>query len=222
MARLCAPVCQGYLGTPPSCRPECTVSSDCPRSQACNNQKCIDPCSGTCGLKALCQVVNHNPVCSCSEGFTGDPFTRCDFVRKDLLFFRRILFAATKIGEIHLLSPLVTPAVRVPSEDTCASCQCGPNSIYQTINDKPSCACLPDFIGSPPNCRPECVSNSECSSNLACINRKCQDPCPGSCAPNAECRVVSHTPMCACLGGYTGDPFTQCNLKQRKLQHRYT
>lgn len=104
-----------------------------------------------------------------------------------------------------------------PQEDTCASCQCGPNSVFQTVNDKPSCACLPDFIGSPPNCRPECVSNSECSSNMACINRKCRDPCPGSCGSNAECRVVSHTPMCACLSGFTGDPFTQCIPKPRKI-----
>lgn len=110
----------------------------------------------------------------------------------------------------------------MPTEDTCASCQCGPNSIYQSINDKPSCACMPDFIGSPPNCRPECVSNSECASQLACINRKCQDPCPGSCASNAECRVVSHTPMCACLSGYTGDPFTQCTFRQRKSPYKDT
>lgn len=109
--------------------------------------------------------------------------------------------------------------MKPPQEDTCASCQCGPNSIYQTINDKPSCACLPDFIGSPPNCRPECVSNSECSSNLACINRKCRDPCPGSCGSNTECRVVSHTPMCTCLTGFTGDPFAQCIPKRRKIHH---
>lgn len=73
----------GFLGNPPNCRPECVVSSDCPRNQACNNQKCIDPCSGTCGWKALCQVVNHNPVCSCPSGFTGDPFFRCEFISKN-------------------------------------------------------------------------------------------------------------------------------------------
>lgn len=109
--------------------------------------------------------------------------------------------------------------MRPSQEDTCASCQCGPNSIFQTINDKLSCACLPDFIGSPPNCRPECVSNSECSSNLACIDRKCKDPCPGSCGSNTECRVVSHTPMCACLTGFTGDPFAQCIPKRRKIYY---
>lgn len=52
-------------------------SSECPLIQACNNQKCIDPCPGTCGIGAICHVVNHNPVCSCPDRFTGDPFVRC-------------------------------------------------------------------------------------------------------------------------------------------------
>lgn len=70
--------CQkNYIGTPPACRPECTVSSECPQDKACMNQRCIDPCPGTCGLNARCNVINHNPICSCSPGFTGDPFIRC-------------------------------------------------------------------------------------------------------------------------------------------------
>lgn len=67
----------GYIGAPPSCRPECVVSSECPLSQACSNQKCRDPCPGTCGIGATCQVVNHNPVCSCPPRYTGDPFLNC-------------------------------------------------------------------------------------------------------------------------------------------------
>lgn len=70
--------CQtNYIGTPPSCHPECMVSSECAQDKACVNQKCVDPCPGTCGLNARCQVVNHNPICSCSAGYTGDPFVRC-------------------------------------------------------------------------------------------------------------------------------------------------
>lgn len=73
---------QGYIGSPPSCRPECTVNSDCRLDEACSNQKCRDPCPGTCGVGAKCQVINHNPICSCLPGYTGDPFTRCQFIRK--------------------------------------------------------------------------------------------------------------------------------------------
>lgn len=66
-----------YIGSPPNCRPECLVSSECSLTKACINQKCGDPCSGTCGLNTNCQVINHSPICSCLPQFTGDPFTRC-------------------------------------------------------------------------------------------------------------------------------------------------
>lgn len=68
---------QGYVGSPPTCKPECVISTECQLNEACVNQKCIDPCPGTCGLNALCQVVNHNPICTCPERYSGDPFIRC-------------------------------------------------------------------------------------------------------------------------------------------------
>lgn len=70
----------GYIGSPPSCRPECVVSSDCSRSEACSNLKCVNPCVGSCGVRAQCQVINHNPICSCPAGLSGDPFVRCDTI----------------------------------------------------------------------------------------------------------------------------------------------
>lgn len=93
---------------------------------------------------------------------------------------------------------------------------CGLNSKCQIANDAPLCTCLSEYIGEPPNCRPECVSNGECSTQLACINQKCRDPCPGSCGINSECRVISHASMCVCIAGFEGDPFVQCNPKQSK------
>lgn len=72
----------GYLGNPPTCRPECIVNSECRLNEACSNQKCINPCTGTCGIGAKCNVINHRPICSCAPGLTGDPFTRCHETRK--------------------------------------------------------------------------------------------------------------------------------------------
>lgn len=83
---------EGFLGTPPSCRPECTVSSDCDLNESCSNQKCIDPCPGTCGINAKCQVINHNPICSCAPGYTGEPFTRCHPIRKLNSFIHYVNF----------------------------------------------------------------------------------------------------------------------------------
>lgn len=102
----------------------------------------------------------------------------------------------------------------MPIGNPCQPSPCGPNSECRVTGESYSCICVRDYVGSPPNCRPECVSNSECPSNLACINLKCKDPCAGACGLNSECRVVSHTPMCICLSGYTGDPFSQCTIKQ--------
>lgn len=48
---------------------------------ACQNQKCIDPCPGTCGIEARCQVINHYAACSCPPGYTGDPFNRCTRIK---------------------------------------------------------------------------------------------------------------------------------------------
>lgn len=88
-----------YIGSPPGCRPECVVSSECSSHLACVNQKCSDPCPNTCGIEATCKTLNHNPICSCSHGYTGDPFARCTKIRKfsefSLLFvvlYNRIIF----------------------------------------------------------------------------------------------------------------------------------
>lgn len=66
-----------YVGSPPGCRPECVVSSECAHDKACINQKCVNPCPEPCAENALCRVINHSPVCSCRTEQTGDPFSRC-------------------------------------------------------------------------------------------------------------------------------------------------
>lgn len=80
----------GYIGSPPTCRPECVTSSECLLNQACTNQKCINPCLGTCGIAADCQVINHNPVCRCRPRYTGNPFVACRVIRKPTYIFHEI------------------------------------------------------------------------------------------------------------------------------------
>ena len=94
---------------------------------------------------------------------------------------------------------------------------CGPNSEPpRVVGTRCQCNCLPEMLGSPPNCRPECQINNDCPTDRACINRKCQDPCPGLCGVNAYCRVRNHIPICVCNQGYIGDPFTSCQLPPSK------
>lgn len=70
-----------YFGDPyTGCRPECVTNSDCERTKACLNNKCRDPCPGTCGIHAECRVLNHAPSCYCLPGYTGDPLTQCKLI----------------------------------------------------------------------------------------------------------------------------------------------
>jgi hypothetical protein len=95
----------------------------------------------------------------------------------------------------------------VTTDDLCNPSPCG----FNTECKDGICTCLTEFVGDPYiGCRPECIQSSDCPFNKACIKRKCQDPCPGVCAYNAECIVIKHTPMCSCASGTTGNAFLSC------------
>lgn len=99
-------------------------------------------------------------------------------------------------------------------EDQCNPSPCGSNT--QCING--ICTCLPEYNGDPYlGCRPECVLNSECPREKACLRSKCINPCPGTCAQNAFCEVLNHIPMCSCPVGMEGNAFVQCRPLQSTL-----
>lgn len=172
-----------------NCRPECVQNSDCPYDKSCMNTKCVNPCIGTCGFNAECQVRHHQPVCSCLPHFTGNPSQGC-----------------REIPAITFEEP----------RNPCQPSPCGPYSVCRVIDSRAVCSCQINFFGSPPNCKPECIVSSECPHNRACSNQRCVDPCPGTCGRFAQCRVTNHAPICSCNGGYTGDPFTNCFKEQSK------
>lgn len=103
-----------------------------------------------------------------------------------------------------------------PPQNPCIPSPCGPYSQCNEINSHAVCSCLPNYIGTPPACRPECTSSSECSLDRACINQKCIDPCPGTCGINARCLVTNHNPICSCSPSFTGDPFIRCLPEESK------
>lgn len=144
----------------------------------------MDPCPGRCGLNAECRVVSHAVQCVCLIGYSGDPFVQCN--------------APIENDVVEVLTP-------------CNPSPCGPNAECKERNGAGSCKCLPDYYGNPyEGCRPECIMNSDCPSNKACQQQKCQDPCPGTCGQNAICQVVNHLPTCNCVVGYSGDPYRLC------------
>lgn len=209
-----------FIGMPPNCRPECVINSECPSNQACIRERCRDPCPGSCGAGAQCHVLNHILVCTCQQGYTGDPFTRC--FPKPLPCKQHHYSSAhcyTLIFLFHcvhkkpcnakLLFTLIFTAIETVKDDPCDPSPCGPNA--QCLNG--ICTCQNQFQGDPYSaCRPECVLSTECARNRACIRNKCMDPCPGTCGQNAQCDVVNHISICSCPQGYTGNPFVNCRL----------
>lgn len=180
-----------FIGSPPYCRPECVSNSECAGNKACINQKCQDPCAASiCATNAECHVINHTPMCVCAPGYSGDPFSYCDIIRADVP---------------ETLNP-------------CQPSPCGSNAHCSERNGAGACQCLPDYFGNPyEGCRLECILNSDCPANKACMQNKCKDPCPGICGQNAECHVLNHLPSCLCYISYTGDPYKYCSpIIQRK------
>ena len=85
MSALCQNICQQHtpMVTSPifvvAPRPECREDPECPQSEACINERCIDPCivNNPCAPQATCQTRAHHPVCTCPEGYGGDPYRQC-------------------------------------------------------------------------------------------------------------------------------------------------
>lgn len=100
----------------------------------------------------------------------------------------------------------------------CEPSPCGPYSVCQISDNHAVCTCQKSYIGAPPACRPECLISSECPPDKACIEKKCQNPCLGSCGIGARCQVVKHNPICSCPPSFSGDPFVQCVKEGRFIK----
>lgn len=167
---------------------ECVLDEDCSDSQSCMGHKCRDPCPGSCGVGANCRVEKHHPVCTCDHGLTGNPLTRC----------------------------FTIPTYLPP--DPCIPSPCGLNTLCQVMGGRPVCTCLPDFNGDPQfGCQPECILNTDCPQDKACLERRCRNPCKvgAICGLNSVCRVQDHTATCVCAEGFMGDAFFQCIPKRK-------
>lgn len=144
-------------------------------------------------------------------------------------FFLRFLLLMTWIILFDIFCPLpvfsclygfnvnIFLTVILEKKNPCQPSPCGPNSICRIMNEQAVCSCLIGYLGVPPSCRPECLIDSDCTSQRACSNQKCNDPCVGACGINAECMVRNHKAICYCRNSFTGDPFTRCTLIQSKL-----
>lgn len=130
-----------------------------------------------------------------------------------ILSVNLVIFAETysKVRTKSLLLQIACNLIHVhiseSPPDRCNPSPCGSNA---QCNDG-VCTCISEYFGDAyVGCRPECVINTDCSRDRACVLRKCRDPCVGTCGVNAECNVVNHLPMCSCPRNMTGNAFISC------------
>lgn len=59
-------------------QPQCTLDTDCLETDKCVRGGCILACRfDRCGVNALCNSINHQAVCTCAEGYVGNPHVEC-------------------------------------------------------------------------------------------------------------------------------------------------
>ncbi|XP_046662822.1 neurogenic locus notch homolog protein 1-like [Homalodisca vitripennis] len=187
---------------------QCNNNNYCDDLLACIDGKCQDPCPGPCHGNTICEVHDHVPYCVCKPGFSGNPFTGCQ--------------EQVPVNQCNNNTSCDTLLVCIDGkcQDPCPG-PCHGNTICEVHDHVPYCACKPGFSGNPfTGCQEQvpvnhCNNNTPCDNLLACIDGKCQDPCPGPCQGNTTCEVRDHVPYCDCKPGFSGNPFTGCQGQGR-------
>ena len=188
----------------------CSSDDECPANQACLSRQCVNPClyRNPCASNAECFVSVHRPQCRCPAGYVGSPLVLC----------------VPEPRPVCLVDSDCGPRLACISDQCVPPCAtmdpCADTALCSVVNTSPmrtmTCNCpedmVPDSLG---GCVPiqvagtvGCAASSDCPSDQACVNGRCQDPC--DCGPNADCRVVNHRAICACRAGYSGNPNIFC------------
>eukprot|EP00121_Abeoforma_whisleri_P005603 Awhi_evm1s5082 len=119
------------IHTTPFCTFECTSDAMCDGDQACIYNECVDPCADSpCGIGATCEVINHRPVCSCLNGFSGDPLVECQ---------------DPNACSINSDCPKDKACSGGKCTDTCRLVRCPLNSVCAVENHEASCNCNDGF-----------------------------------------------------------------------------
>lgn len=180
----------------------CITDDDCSPSTSCINSICRNPCN--CGPNAECRIKNHKPVCTCKQGFDGNPDIECVQIGCQL---------DSDCSGLHT-------CVNRQCVLVCASdgSSCGTLAECYGINHRAVCECPPGYMGNPNIAcvLVGCRSDSECPSHRACINTKCEDPCAvqDPCEKPLQCKVYNHKAACSCPPGMIGDITTGCGKEE--------
>jgi hypothetical protein len=145
-------------------------------------------------------VINHKPVCTCEEGYEGNPDVAC--IKIECKTNDDCLDTHACVAE--KCRPVCGPG----------NAPCGGEAICTAVSHEAVCSCPAGLSGDPKvTCFAiDCRSDLDCPAEKACFNSHCVDPCAISdpCRQPAECTVVDHQVNCECPAGFTGNKGTSC------------
>ena len=198
--------------------PSCTSNDQCGPDQVCTADalgilKCTAVCSlFNCPPNSVCRAANHQGICQCLEGYTGNPKDRTGCVP---VASRDQCAADAQCAEDETCSPATRRCV-----PACHSIACGPQAVCITQNHVPKCTCPPGkFTGDPADLTKGCKAVS-CLSNIDCpspgkfcdrLTYSCLDVCTAdTCGKNAVCLPdEQQRPKCSCPPGTVPDPLPE-------------
>lgn len=149
---------------------KCLNDEDCETDELCSETKngiseCIKLCHNQpCGRNAFCVGLAHKPICSCKEGFFGDPLKGCD--KKECDEDKDCSEDKTCHNNMCKIACLYKN-------------ECGDNTICSSENHKHVCYCQPGYTGNPIS---GCVEINwcevkPCGIGAECINTKSEAKC---------------------------------------------
>lgn len=195
------------------CNVGCRSDSDCSSTETCINNFCMDPCASStaCGTNALCQVYNHEKVCSCNDGTIGNPFVEC--TRKFTQCDQRFSSSSVSTCESGQICHSSYCFEQCYSDKDCLNNEKCLSNICSTICSNHN-SCPNGFVCEAGVCVPGCRQDSECSTTDICISQKCMNACenPASCGLGAVCVANNHQAQCSCPAQHTGNPNIECKF----------
>lgn len=159
---------------------ECEADHQCSNDKLCDGYMCKIACliKNPCGKNALCSAENHQQICYCQPGYTGDAYQSC----------RLIDFCAD--------APC-GPGAECHNSRGSFRCLCPSGSVGDPYNEgcRAAVECTYDN---------DCPYAAECVTSDG--TPKCRDVCQHTiCGPNSECVAINHAGHCTCRNGYEGD-----------------
>lgn len=214
---------QGSICEAGKCSPGCRSHSDCDFTSACINAKCQNPCRfKTCGSNAQCLPINHESVCRCPEGFTGDANNYCSIEQEDcqsdescgdgkICISNRCIIGCRSDSNC---SP-ETACIQRKCREPCSVATCGHRALCRPVNHRAECACPPNFFGDARvQCMEkisaddvECSDSKECGPGKICKQNQCirEEDYRPECTSDIGCNPGEICENGNCLSGCRND-----------------